>query len=65
MSSMIVAPQPIAVEAGPQVRGKHPVRRLPQSHGGLALVHAIAIDPRTGDLSGGADTGSGGMALQV
>ena len=48
-----------------QVRQKHPIRRLPQSHGGLALVHAIAVDPRTGDLSGGADTGSGGMALKV
>ena len=48
-----------------QVRAKHPIRRLPQSHGGLALVHAIAIDPQTGALSGGADTGSGGMALQV
>jgi gamma-glutamyltranspeptidase/glutathione hydrolase len=47
------------------VRKKHPVRRLPQSHGGLALVHAIAIDPQTGQLSGGADAGSGGMALEV
>jgi gamma-glutamyltranspeptidase/glutathione hydrolase len=48
-----------------QVRRRHPVRRLPQSHGGLALVHAIAIDPQTGQLSGGADTGSGGMPLKV
>jgi len=48
-----------------QVRRRHPVRRLPQSHGGLALVHAIAIDPQTGELSGGADTGSGGMPLEV
>ena len=48
-----------------KVREKHPIRRLPQSHGGLALVHAIAIDPATGELSGGADTGSGGMALRV
>jgi gamma-glutamyltranspeptidase/glutathione hydrolase len=48
-----------------QVRRRHPVRRLPQSHGGLALVHAIAIDPQTGELSGGADTGSGGMPLKV
>lgn len=48
-----------------QVRTKHPIRRLPQSHGGLALVHAIAIDPRTGDLAGGADAGSGGMSLKV
>lgn len=48
-----------------QVRKKHPIQRLPQSHGGLALVHAIAIDPLTGRLSGGADTGSGGMPLEV
>ncbi|MSP12156.1 MAG: gamma-glutamyltransferase [Chloroflexi bacterium] len=47
------------------VRRKHPITRLPQSHGGLAHVHAIAIDPQTGALSGGADTGSGGMALLV
>jgi gamma-glutamyltranspeptidase/glutathione hydrolase len=48
-----------------RVRAKHPIRRLPHSHGGLALVHAIAIDPRTGELAGGADAGSGGMALRV
>jgi len=48
-----------------QVRKKHPIRRLPQSHGGLALVHAITIDPRTGRVAGGADAGSGGMALEV
>lgn len=47
------------------VRSRHPIRRLPQSHGGLALVHAIAIDPQMGELSGGADTGSGGMPLKV
>jgi gamma-glutamyltranspeptidase/glutathione hydrolase len=47
------------------VRKKHPVARLPQSHGGLALVHAIAIDSETGKLAGGADTGSGGMALEI
>ncbi|MGB0389011.1 MAG: gamma-glutamyltransferase [Ardenticatenaceae bacterium] len=48
-----------------QVRRKHPITRLPQSHGSFALVHAIAIDPVTGQLTGGADTGSGGMALGV
>lgn len=48
-----------------EVRRRHPIERLPQSHGGLALVHAITIDPATGRLAGGADTGSGGMALQV
>jgi gamma-glutamyltranspeptidase/glutathione hydrolase len=48
-----------------EVRKHHPITRLAQSHGGLALVHAIAIDPQTGRFSGGADTGSGGMALEV
>jgi gamma-glutamyltranspeptidase/glutathione hydrolase len=48
-----------------QVRERHPIQRLPQSHGGLALVHAVAIDAQTGRLTGGADTGSGGMALEV
>lgn len=48
-----------------QVRERHPITRLPQSHGGLALVHAITIDPDSGALAGGADTGAGGMALEV
>ncbi len=48
-----------------RVRKQHPIRRLPFSHGGLALVHAIGLDPVTGALSGGADTGSGGMPLEV
>jgi gamma-glutamyltranspeptidase/glutathione hydrolase len=48
-----------------QVRARHAIRRLPQSHGGLALVHAVARDSGTGALEGGADTGSGGMALRV
>jgi gamma-glutamyltranspeptidase/glutathione hydrolase len=48
-----------------EVRKEHPIRRLPQSHGGLALVHAIAVDEETGRLSGAADTGAGGMALEV
>lgn len=48
-----------------EVRRRHPVERLPQSHGGLALVHAIAIGPDTGALSGAADAGVGGMALAV
>ncbi len=48
-----------------EVRKRHPIRRLPQSHGGLALVHAIGIDERTGRLTGGADTGADGMALEV
>jgi gamma-glutamyltranspeptidase/glutathione hydrolase len=48
-----------------EVRKRHPIRRMAVSHGGLALVHAIGIDPVSGALSGGADTGSGGMALLV
>ncbi len=47
-----------------EVRKKHPIERLPQSHGGFALVHAITIAP-DGRLAGAADTGSSGMALQV
>jgi gamma-glutamyltranspeptidase/glutathione hydrolase len=48
-----------------EVRKRHPIQRLPQSHGGLALVHAVTMDAHTGQLTGGADTGAGGMALQV
>lgn len=48
-----------------QVRTKHPIQRLAASHGGLGLVHAIALHPCTGALSGAADTGAGGMALIV
>ena len=48
-----------------EVRKRHPIERLPQSHGGLALVHAIDVDPKSGKLSGAADTGAGGMALEV
>jgi gamma-glutamyltranspeptidase/glutathione hydrolase len=48
-----------------QVRKRHPCQKIPRSHGGLALVHAIAIDENTGRLTGGADTGSDGMALLV
>ena len=43
----------------------HPVRRIAYSHGGMALVHAIAIDPATGRVTGGADTGTDGMAVGV
>ena len=48
-----------------EIRKRHPVMRLPQSHGGLALVHAIVADPETGELTGAADSGAGGMALRV
>ena len=48
-----------------QVRKKYEIERMPRSHGGMALVHAIAIDEKTGELSGAADTGADGMALLV
>lgn len=48
-----------------EVRKRHPIRRLPQSHGGFALVHAIEINPVSGELSGAADPGADGMALGV
>jgi hypothetical protein len=47
------------------VRKKHPIQRLPEAHGGFALVHAISIDEQTGTLTGAADTGADGMALLV
>jgi gamma-glutamyltranspeptidase/glutathione hydrolase len=48
-----------------EVRKKHGINRMPQAHGGLALVHAIGIDEQTGVLSGAADAGADGMALGV
>ena len=48
-----------------EIRKSHPVIRIPRSHGGLALVHAVAIDPDTRELTGAADTGADGMALLV
>jgi hypothetical protein len=48
-----------------EVRRQHPIERLPRSHGGMALVHAITRDPESGKLAGAADAGSGGMALEV
>ena len=48
-----------------EIAKKHPVELYPYSHGGFALVHALTIDPSTGRLRGGADTGSDGMALIV
>jgi hypothetical protein len=48
-----------------EVRRKHPIMRLPVSYGSFSLVHAISIDPQSGALAGGADVGSGGMALAV
>ena len=46
-----------------EVRKRHPIRHIPQSHGGFALVNAIHIDPATGALTGAADSGTDGMAL--
>lgn len=48
-----------------KVSERHPITRIPQSHGGFALVSAIAIDAATGQVSGAVDTGSDGMALLV
>ena len=48
-----------------EVRRKHPIQRMPVSHGGFALIHAIGIDSESGALSGAADTGADGMALRV
>jgi gamma-glutamyltranspeptidase/glutathione hydrolase len=48
-----------------EVRKTHNIERLPNSHGGMALVHAIAIDEQTGTLTGAADAGADGMALLV
>lgn len=48
-----------------EVRPHHGIERIAKSHGGLALVHAIACDPRTCQLSGAADTGGEGMPLLV
>jgi gamma-glutamyltranspeptidase/glutathione hydrolase len=48
-----------------EVRKWHPIVRMPKAHGGLALVHAIALDETSGQLSGAADTGADGMALMV
>lgn len=48
-----------------EVRKKHPIQRIPESHGGMALVHAITVQPETGRLYGAADTGADGMALLI
>ncbi len=48
-----------------EVRKQHPIQRTPDSHGGFALVHAIARQPETGHLYGAADTGADGMALLI
>ena len=48
-----------------EVRKQHAIERAPISHGGFALVHAIACDSQNHSLSGAADTGGEGMALLV
>ena len=48
-----------------EVNKRYPAIHIPYSHGGLALVHALHIDPHTGELSGAADTGNEGMAVVV
>lgn len=47
-----------------EVSKRHPAIHIPQT-GGFGLVHAITIDPVTGKLAGGADSGADGMALIV
>ena len=48
-----------------EVNKRYPAIHIPYSHGGLALVHALHIDPHTDALSGAADTGNEGMAVVV
>ena len=48
-----------------EVAKRHPIRHIPYSHGGFALVHALHIDPTTGRVTGAADGGAGGMAMVV
>lgn len=48
-----------------EVRQYHAIERTSKSHGGFALVHAIASEPQTCRLSGAADTGGEGMPLLV
>lgn len=48
-----------------QVRKRHPAEHIPQGHGGFGLVNAITIDPGTGAVAGGADSGTDGMALVI
>jgi gamma-glutamyltranspeptidase/glutathione hydrolase len=48
-----------------KVRARHPITRIPYSHGTFGRVCAITIDPTTGARRGAADTGTAGMALEV
>ena len=63
---IIVAHGRIAPSICNQVKAMgHDIHRLLASYGGIGSVHGIIIDPDTGNLDGGADPGSGGMALGV
>ncbi len=44
-------------------RRGHGVLKTPAAYWEFPLVHAIAVDPRTGALDGGADPRGEGMAL--
>jgi gamma-glutamyltranspeptidase/glutathione hydrolase len=46
------------------VRRRHPIIRVPYSHGGFSFVHAIEVQS-DGGLRGAADSGWGGMALSA
>lgn len=48
-----------------EVRKHHPITRLPSARAGMALIHAIHIDPATSQLTGAADPGADGMPLLV
>jgi gamma-glutamyltranspeptidase/glutathione hydrolase len=48
-----------------EVRKRHPIVRIPRSHGGFALVQALSRDPDSGTVQGASDTGADGMALFV
>jgi gamma-glutamyltranspeptidase/glutathione hydrolase len=48
-----------------EVRARHPITRIPYSHGTFGRVCAITIDPLTRMRRGAADTGTAGMALEV
>ena len=63
---VIVAHARIAPSVCERVKAMgHDIRRLLASYGGIASVHGIIIDPKTGEVDGGADPGAGGMALGV
>ena len=63
---VIVAHARIAPSVCEKVKAMgHDINRSLASYGGISSVHGIIIDPETGELDGGADPGSGGMALGV